>query len=127
MSDVDNTEELVEVEVELDPRQLAGCGQVRSHLWCDQWYGSGMAKSKISVSLDPDRLGQAQSLVAAGSVSELLDVALAHLIEEELERRHIEGYVSTPVDDETARWAQIAREPLNDDVDWAALYGVKHS
>ena len=86
-----------------------------------------MAKSKISVSLDPDRLEQAQSLVPADSVSELLDVALARLIEEELERRHVEGYVRTPVDDETARWAQITREPLDDDVDWAALYGVEHS
>ena len=84
-----------------------------------------MAKSKVSVSLDPRRLEQAQSLVGAASVSELLDVALARLIEDELERRHVEGYVRTPVDGAAAEWAQITRGPLGDDVDWAALYGVE--
>jgi hypothetical protein len=49
-----------------------------------------MVKRKLSVSLDPGKLKQAQSLVEVDSVSELLDVALARLIEEELERRHVD-------------------------------------
>jgi hypothetical protein len=84
-----------------------------------------MAKSKLSVSLDPGRLKQAQSLVAADSVSELLDVALARLIEEELERRHVDGYERVPVQHELAAWSALPRKADDDDVDWAALYGIE--
>ena len=83
-----------------------------------------MAKSKMSVSLDSNKLERAQSFIHAASVSELLDVALARLIDDEQERRHVDGYVRMPVD-EHEPWAGIRRDPvLHDDVDWAALYGV---
>jgi hypothetical protein len=85
-----------------------------------------MAKSKLSVSLDPIKLKQAQSLVDAHSVSELLDVALARLIEEELERRHVDGYERVPVQHDLAAWAELPREADRDEVDWAALYGIKN-
>jgi hypothetical protein len=84
-----------------------------------------MAKSKLSVSLDPGRLKQAQSLVATDSVSELIDVALARLIEEELERRHVDGYERLPVQQDLAKWAALPRKVDDDDVDWAALYGIE--
>ena len=86
-----------------------------------------MAKSKLSVTLNPDRLAHAQALVPTSSVSELLDVALVRLIEEEMDRRHVAGYLETPVNDDVAQWARINRQPLGDDdnVDWAAHYGVK--
>lgn len=84
-----------------------------------------MAKSKLSVSLDPDRLERAQELVHAGSVSELLDIALTRMIEQEVERRHIEGYIRIPPDNEFAQWAVASRSNDDDEVDWAALYGLR--
>lgn len=84
-----------------------------------------MKKSKMSVSLDPRKLEQAQALIPASSVSELLDVALARLIGEELERRHVDGYVQIPVRRELGEWAAVQREPDADDVDWAKLYGIE--
>jgi L-lysine 2,3-aminomutase len=83
-----------------------------------------MAKTKMSVSLDSGKLERAQSFVNAASVSELLNVALARLIDEEQERRHVEGYVRIPVNDELAQWASARRDPMSDDVDWASLYGI---
>jgi hypothetical protein len=84
-----------------------------------------MAKRKLSVSLDRDRLAHAASLVEADSTSELVEIALARLIDEELERRHVAGYLRHPVDTDTDRWAEMDRELLTDEVDWAALYGVE--
>ncbi len=86
---------------------------------------ASMAKSKLSVSLDPDRLARAQELVHAASVSELLDTALIRMIEQETERRHIEGYLRIPADNEFAQWAVASRSNDDDEVDWAALYGLK--
>ena len=85
-----------------------------------------VAKTKISVSLDPGTLSQAQALVASGSVSELLDVALHRLIHEELERQHVAGYEKLPVGGEFSGLSNTIRvREVDDDVDWAALYGIK--
>lgn len=84
-----------------------------------------MAKSKLSVSIDPDKLERAQSLVDAPSVSELLDIALTCLIESQQERNHVEGYLRCPVDHEFTDWSAIPRREIHDDVDWASLYGEK--
>ena len=84
-----------------------------------------VSKTKISVSLDPGTLAQAQALAPSASVSELLDVALKRLINEELERQHVAGYEKLPVGNEFTKWANISRIPETDnEVDWAALYGV---
>jgi hypothetical protein len=82
-----------------------------------------MAKSKLSVSLDPSTMERARALVDVSSVSELLDVALHRLIETEEERRHIDGYVRVPDSGEFHGLATTPRKPLNDDVDWGTLYG----
>ncbi len=50
-----------------------------------------MAKQKVSVTLSPSRILAARRLVGHGNLSELLDEALAALIEREEERRWIEG------------------------------------
>lgn len=84
-----------------------------------------MSKTKISVSLDPGTLAQAQALTTSASVSELLEVALKRLINEELERQHVAGYEKLPVGDEFTGWANLSRVPeVDNEVDWAALYGV---
>lgn len=79
----------------------------------------------MSVTLDPKTLEHARQLLPTTSVSELLDVALSRLIEDELERRHIDGYRKLPVDDEFRALARVERRPEQDDVDWAALYGIR--
>jgi post-segregation antitoxin (ccd killing protein) len=51
-----------------------------------------MAKSKVSATVDPQRLARAREITGTASVSELLDQALGALIERELERRWLEAH-----------------------------------
>jgi hypothetical protein len=88
-----------------------------------------MAKTKISVTVDPATLAQARALVGAANVSELIAVALDRLIADELDRRHVAGYLERPPGEEENSLASLARDPAGvaDDVDWAALYGVQRT
>jgi hypothetical protein len=97
----------------------------RSYVWSHRWYGRALAKSKLSVTLDPNAIDRARALVTVSSVSELLDVALQQLIRSEEERQHVAGYVRSPVGNEFVELADVRRDPIADDVDWAALYGEK--
>lgn len=85
-----------------------------------------MAKTKVSVTLDPIKLAQARALLGTPTVSELLAVALDRLIADELDRRHVAGYVTSPPGDDEDSLADASRDPTDiaDDIDWAALYGV---
>lgn len=49
------------------------------------------AKTKVSATLTPERLRQAQAVTGTSNVSQLLEDALAALIERELERRWLEA------------------------------------
>lgn len=53
-----------------------------------------MPKEKLSITVDRGKIDRARELVEARSVSDLIDVALTRLIQDELERRHVDGYVS---------------------------------
>lgn len=88
-----------------------------------------MAKTKVSVTLDPAKLAQARALVGAPTVSELVAVALDRLIAAELDGRHVAGYLRHPPDEDEDSWAEAPRDPsaIADNVDWAALYGVEQS
>lgn len=55
-----------------------------------------MAKVKVSATVDPDRLARAKQLTGCENVSEVLDRALAALIDHELERTHADGYARVP-------------------------------
>ena len=85
-----------------------------------------MAKTKVSVTLDPGKMAQAQELFDTSSLSELVDLALSRLIDQELERRHAAGYLRHPPGQAEAAWADVERGPdgIADDVDWAGLYGL---
>lgn len=85
-----------------------------------------MAKTKVSVTLDPAKLAQARALLGTPTVSELLAVALDRLIADELDRRHVAGYLGKPPGDDEDSLADAGRgsTDIADDVDWAALYGV---
>ncbi len=72
-----------------------------------------MNKVKISATVRPERLAEAKRLTGCENVSEVLDRALAALIDDELERAHAEGYTRLPQGDETVRsvdsgvWADL--------------------
>jgi hypothetical protein len=48
-------------------------------------------RTKISATLTPERLREAQEVTGTSNVSQLLDEALAALIERELEKRWLEA------------------------------------
>jgi post-segregation antitoxin (ccd killing protein) len=50
------------------------------------------ARTKISATLTPERLRRAQEVTGTSNVSQLLDDALAALIERELEKRWLEAH-----------------------------------
>lgn len=58
-------------------------------------------KTKVSATVDRDRLAEAQKLTGCANVSAVLDQALEALIVALLERAHSEGYARTPQGDET--------------------------
>lgn len=60
-----------------------------------------MTKVKISATVDPARLERAKELTGVSSVSEVLERGLTALIEDELERIHVEGYAQHPQAGET--------------------------
>lgn len=51
-----------------------------------------MKRVKISATVAPERIANAQAVVATRSLSELLDRALEALVERELERQWLEGH-----------------------------------
>ncbi|HMA46151.1 MAG TPA: hypothetical protein VKP11_02935 [Frankiaceae bacterium] len=60
-----------------------------------------MSKVKVSATVDPATLARAKQLTGCENVSEVLDRALAALVEDELERVHAAGYTRVPQGRET--------------------------
>ena len=70
-------------------------------------------KTKVSATIDHDRLAEAQKLTGCANVSAVLDQALEALIVAHLERAHAAGYGRIPQGDETVA--------LPDSSIWASL------
>jgi hypothetical protein len=70
-------------------------------------------KTKVSATVDEDRLAEAQKLTGCANVSAVLDQALEALIISHLEQAHLDGYTRMPQGDETialpdpAVWASV--------------------
>jgi len=60
-----------------------------------------VVKTKVSATVDRDRLAEAQKLTGCANVSAVLDQALEALITAHLERAHAEGYDRMPQGAET--------------------------
>jgi len=85
---------------------------------------SGMAKDKVTITLDRTKASQARSLVGAGSTSEVIDLALDRLIRAEQLRADIAAYQRVPPTEAEAQLAAVGDlSALDDDTDWEALYG----
>ena len=84
---------------------------------------SGMAKEKVTITLDRAKADQARALLAARSTSETIDVALDRLIDAERLRRDIAAYLRIPPSAPDAEIALLAdTSGLADETDWEALY-----
>lgn len=84
---------------------------------------SGMAKEKVTITLDRAKANQARALVAARSTSETIDLALDRLIDAERLRRDIAAYRRIPpTAPETAIALLSDGSGLADETDWEALY-----
>lgn len=83
----------------------------------------GMAKEKVTISLDRRKADKARALVAARSTSEVIDLALERLIDSERLRRDIAAYRRVPPNDSEGRIAEFAETSgLADETDWEGLY-----
>ncbi len=88
-------------------------------------YGSirGMAKEKVTITLDRAKADRARALLAARSTSEVIDLALDRLINAERLRRDIAAYRLVPPTGPEAAIALMADPSgLADETDWEALY-----
>lgn len=83
----------------------------------------GMAKQKVTITLDREKADRARSLVGAKSTSEVIDTALDRLIRAERLAGDVEAYRAHP---QTASEIALASfgdtSGLDDDTDWEALY-----
>lgn len=83
-----------------------------------------MAKEKATITLDRRKAEEARALVGAESTSAVVDVALDRLIHLERLRRDITAYQTRPAGEEEFALAELAAlGQLEDETDWAALYG----
>ena len=82
----------------------------------------GMPKSKVTISVDPDRLEEARTLTGSPNTSATVDVALRRVIAFERARRDLVAYREIPQTPEEAGgdWADYS--VIADDTDWDALY-----
>lgn len=87
---------------------------------------NGMTKSKVTISVDPERLEQARELSGANT-SATVDAALRRFIAFERARLDLAAYRRAPqTDDDVAGgedWADYS--DLADDTDWEKLYKEK--
>ena len=83
----------------------------------------GMAKEKVTITLDRAKADRARSLVSARSTSEAIDIALDRLIRGERIRADVAAYRQFPQTSGEVELASLG-EPgiLDDDTDWEALY-----
>jgi hypothetical protein len=81
-----------------------------------------MAKEKVTITLDRSKAESARSLVGARSTSEVVDLALDHLIRAERLRRDIAAYNGVPPTIAESEIAALADPAPLDETDWDALY-----
>jgi hypothetical protein len=83
------------------------------------------ARSKATITLDRAKVDRAAALVDITTMSDVIDLALDHLIRAEELRRDIAAYRRSPADDDELAIAElpITLDLDDDDVDYDAAYG----
>jgi hypothetical protein len=82
----------------------------------------GMAKQKVTITLDRSKAENARSLVGASSTSEVVDLALDHLIRAERLRRDLAAYQRVPPTPAESEIAALSDSAPLDETDWESLY-----
>jgi len=83
----------------------------------------GMAREKITITIDRAKAERARSLLGAPSTSQVIDVALARLIRTERLRSDLAAYRRVPPTDAEVELALLAETgDLDDQTDWEKLY-----
>jgi hypothetical protein len=91
-------------------------------IWLD---GSmiGMARDKVTITLDRAKAARARALTGSSSTSEVIDVALERLIRTEQLRADIAAYRQIPPTDAEIGFGIMGEHSgLADDTDWLGLY-----
>jgi hypothetical protein len=84
-----------------------------------------MARKKVTVLVDQEKLKEAQELTKSRSLSATIDLALDRLVRQEVTRRDVELYLKYPQTEEEIAWGNVppAWNHLDeDDVDYDAEY-----
>jgi hypothetical protein len=82
----------------------------------------GMAREKVTITLDRSKAESARALVGAASTSEVIDLALDRLIRTERLRRDVAAYRRLPPTGAEAELALLDAADLDDTTDWELLY-----
>jgi hypothetical protein len=82
----------------------------------------GMAREKVTITLDRSKAESARALVGAASTSEVIDLALDRLIRTERLRRDVAAYRRLPPTGAEADLALLDAVGLDDPTDWEMLY-----
>ncbi len=86
----------------------------------------GMARDKVTITLDRSKAADAGALMGVGSTSEVIDLALTRLIRGERLRNDIDAYRRLPPSDDELPLAILDdATALADATDWEALYGLE--
>lgn len=85
-----------------------------------------MAREKVTVTLERQKVEEARALVHGRTMSDVIDLALDRLIRAERLRRDVAAYSRQPPDDDEPAMADLpAGLDLDDaDVDYDAWYGT---
>jgi len=82
-----------------------------------------MAKQKVTISVDRNKVDQLEDLLHIGSTSGVIAFALDELLRQEQVRRDVAAYRRAPLTMEEEPWpGPVDDEMLADDTDWEALY-----
>jgi Arc/MetJ family transcription regulator len=84
----------------------------------------GMPKTKTTLTVDREKLDEAQRLTGARTASAAVDLALSELVRAERLRRDVAAYAAAPptADEIALARPSIDWSDLQDDTDWEALY-----
>jgi hypothetical protein len=84
----------------------------------------GMAREKVTITLDRSKAEDARSLVGASSTSEVVDIALDRLIRAERLRHDVAAYRRIPPTGAETQISLLADDASLDETDWESLYAV---
>ena len=83
----------------------------------------GMAKDKVTITLDRNKANEARSLLGASSTSEVIDIALERVIRAERKSRDVAAYRRLPPTKQEDDLALLGDAGgLADETDWETLY-----